>query len=95
MSLATLVGFVVAYPINLWLVGIRLKHGMGTVRVLGHGGHDLAAERPSAPGTDGAMGEMVAGPKVTGPQIIGMSVLTLLALGTGVIIATIFGRWAM
>jgi hypothetical protein len=37
MSLATLAGFVLAYPVNLWLVGVRLKHGMGTKRVLGEG----------------------------------------------------------
>jgi len=32
MSMALLVGFVVAYPINWWLVSQGLKHGMMTVR---------------------------------------------------------------
>jgi hypothetical protein len=32
MSLATLVGAVVAYPINIWLVQAGYKHGMGTER---------------------------------------------------------------
>jgi hypothetical protein len=32
MSMALLVGFVVAYPINWWLVANHLKHGMMTVR---------------------------------------------------------------
>ena len=32
MSMALLVGFVVAYPINWWLVVRGLKHGMITVR---------------------------------------------------------------
>jgi hypothetical protein len=32
MSLATLVGGVVAYPINVWLVQAGYKHGMGTER---------------------------------------------------------------
>ncbi|QLE46306.1 DUF4396 domain-containing protein (plasmid) [Nostoc sp. C052] len=45
MSLATVVGFVVAFPVNMWLVTVGLKHGMGTVRALGKGGHSLAAER--------------------------------------------------
>ena len=45
MSLATLVGFAAAYPVNWWLVAVGLKHGMGTVRALGTGGHSLAAER--------------------------------------------------
>lgn len=32
MSLATMVGGVIAYPMNRWLVGNGLKHGMMTVR---------------------------------------------------------------
>lgn len=32
MSLALLAGFIVAYPINWWLVSAGLKHGMMTVR---------------------------------------------------------------
>lgn len=32
MSMALLAGFVVAYPINWWLVARGLKHGMMTVR---------------------------------------------------------------
>ncbi|BAY59459.1 hypothetical protein NIES2135_63360 (plasmid) [Leptolyngbya boryana NIES-2135] len=45
MSLATLVGLVVAFPVNMWLVAVGLKHGMGTIRALGKGGHSLTAER--------------------------------------------------
>ncbi|GAC1393670.1 MAG: hypothetical protein NVSMB38_22770 [Ktedonobacteraceae bacterium] len=45
MSLATLVGGVLAYPVNVWLVARGLKHGMGTVRVLGKGGHSVEAEK--------------------------------------------------
>jgi hypothetical protein len=44
MSLAVGVGLLTAYPINVWLVRAGLKHGMGTVRALGKGGHSLAAE---------------------------------------------------
>ncbi len=43
MSLAIFVGALVAYPVNLWLVARGLKHGMGTVRVLGQGGQPPAA----------------------------------------------------
>jgi hypothetical protein len=101
MSLATLVGFAVAYPVNIWLVGVRLKHGMGTVRALGHGGHVLTVEKSASqmpemahaamPGMDGK----AANPVATSPQIAAMTVLTLLALSAGVIIATLFGSWAM
>jgi hypothetical protein len=45
MSLASLAGFALAYPVNWWLVAVGLKHGMGTVRALGKGGHSLTAER--------------------------------------------------
>ena len=102
MSLATLVGFAVAYPVNLWLVGVRLKHGMGTVRALGHGGHDVAAEKAGAApmpgmehGTMAGMAGMADGPSATPAQIVAMTVLTLLALGAGIIVATIGGRWTM
>jgi len=44
MSVAVMVGFVTAYPVNVWLVAKGLKHGMGTVRALGDGGHSLEAE---------------------------------------------------
>ncbi len=45
MAAAVGVGLVTAIPINVWLVDKGLKHGMGTVRALGHGGHSLDAER--------------------------------------------------
>ncbi len=48
MSLAVGIGLVVAYPANWWLVQAKLKHGMGTVRALGKGGHSLEAERQYA-----------------------------------------------
>ena len=48
MSAATLVGVVVAYPVNYWLVKNKLKHGMGTERALGHGGAPLLEEAASA-----------------------------------------------
>lgn len=53
MSLATLVGFAAAYPVNWWLVATGLKHGMGTVRALGAGGHSLAAEQQLITATSG------------------------------------------
>lgn len=46
MSMALLVGFVVAYPMNWWLVGRHMKHGMMTVR-----GRDDAATPSAATST--------------------------------------------
>lgn len=45
MSVATLVGAVLAFPINWWLVKNGLKHGMGTERALGRGGSKVEVER--------------------------------------------------
>ena len=45
MSLATLVGAALAFPVNVWLVKKGLKHGMGTERALGRGGSDVEIER--------------------------------------------------
>jgi hypothetical protein len=35
----------VAYPVNVWMVQKGLKHGMGTQRALGKGGHTMEAEQ--------------------------------------------------
>lgn len=45
MSAGVIVGFATAYPVNYWMVAKGLKHGMGTDRALGKGGHSLEAER--------------------------------------------------
>jgi hypothetical protein len=45
MSFGVIVGFITAYPVNWWLVAKGLKHGMGTQRALGKGGHSLAADQ--------------------------------------------------
>jgi hypothetical protein len=42
MSMGLLVGFIIAYPMNWWLVANHLKHGMMTVRpkaTAAHTGH--------------------------------------------------------
>jgi hypothetical protein len=45
MSVSVLAGLAVSYPVNVWLVQVGLKHGMGTVRALGDGGHALEVDR--------------------------------------------------
>ncbi|MEP6693717.1 MAG: DUF4396 domain-containing protein [Chloroflexota bacterium] len=45
MSASIVVGFLFALPVNLWLVAVALKHGMGTQRALGKGGHSMATEK--------------------------------------------------
>ncbi|MEP7003983.1 MAG: DUF4396 domain-containing protein [Chloroflexota bacterium] len=44
MSASITIGFAIAYPMNVWLVHAGLKHGMGTERALGAGGHSPTLE---------------------------------------------------
>jgi hypothetical protein len=88
LSLAVFVGLAVAYPVNVWLVAKHLKHGMGTVRALGEGGAPLS----------GAMGMDMAAPSqttVTRAQIAAVAVLTVTALGAGILLAAAFGDFSM
>jgi Domain of unknown function (DUF4396) len=85
MSMGLLVGFIVAYPMNWWLVAHHLKHGMMTVRPkaavagahLGHAGGGAAA----APAMD--MSRRPA-PR---PPVPLMGVLSFLALAVGLGVA--------
>lgn len=106
MSLATLVGALFAYPVNVWLVARGLKHGMGTVYVLGRGGHTLDAERvwvarqvatshplagPTAPTErHEARRERGAAAPRRGEKAL-IAILTVAALAVGVWIAISFG----
>lgn len=38
MSISILVGSIVTYPINWWMVAKGIKHGMGRSHIMGHGG---------------------------------------------------------
>lgn len=49
MSMALLVGFIAAYPINWWLVSNHMKHGMMTVRPNQGDGNDVSMQERSAP----------------------------------------------
>ena len=98
LSLAVLVGLVVAYPVNVWLVRNHLKHGMGTVRALGEGGEQLPVTRAAAAAaadTDMAMNMATADRQVTRAQIAAIAVLTLTALGAGILLAAGFGDFSM
>ncbi|MBA3340329.1 MAG: DUF4396 domain-containing protein [Gemmatimonadaceae bacterium] len=91
MSIASTVGFFVAYPVNLWLAGVGLKHGMGTVLALGEGGH--SPEMEGAPAMAMAHDSMPAG--ATRQQRWAMAVLSLVALWAGVLLAAWGGDLTM
>ncbi len=98
MSLATLVGALFAYPVNVWLVARRLKHGMGTVYVLGRGGHALDAERRAARRESAGRSAPAAheereerGASIPRREKVLVAGATVLALAVGVWIAVRFG----
>jgi Domain of unknown function (DUF4396) len=98
MSMGLLVGFIIAYPMNWWLVAHHLKHGMMTVRpaavVAGahdHGGHGGMAEAPHA-AHGMAMDDMSKdGKAAPWPPVPVMTVLSLLALAAGVALGMALG----
>ena len=90
MSMGLLVGFVVAYPMNWWLVANHLKHGMMTVRpataapvAYDHGAEAKAADTP----VEAAMGEMsMDESRSPRPSISIMTLLSFVVLAAGLAI---------
>jgi len=111
MSLATLVGAVLAFPINWWLVKHGRKHGMGTARALGRGGSNpnpLVTLMPAARTSGGtnSSGRPEEQPSMSGmehaePQAVSnvrlalMTLLTLTMLGAGIALAASWGNLSM
>jgi hypothetical protein len=97
MSMALLVGFILAYPMNWWLVANHLKHGMMTVRPATAGAPGHAAEAamsgmaPAGPGMS-HMSMPMEGGHTLRPPIAVMALLSLLALAAGLAIALL--PWA-
>jgi len=76
MSLGVIVGFVTAYPVNVWMVARGLKHGLMTVRDEDHRKRSgLHHSREDHEATGHQMN-----PDVTRPQLAAISALTVLAL---------------
>jgi len=94
MSIALMTGFVIAYPMNWWLVANHLKHGMMTVRPA-----DSATAAPSMPGMDmpstpkmGMSRGAPAGDKPhLRPPLAVMTVISILVLAAGLVISWAFG----
>jgi hypothetical protein len=75
MSMGVIVGFATAYPVNVWMVAQGLKHGLMTQRV---------STRESQHSTGHGQHEMRS--ETTRPQLTVVTVITILALVTGVLI---------
>ncbi len=101
MSMALLVGFVSAYPMNWWLVSRHLKHGMMTVRPPNapvKEGSDNAVHQHHTPTVD--TGSVQGGSKppmdsdvkpVSTSALTWMTILSFVVFGLGLTIAIFFG----
>jgi hypothetical protein len=85
MSMGLLVGFVIAYPMNWWLVTYHLKHGMMTVRPLAATAHD----HDTHAGMDDALLSVAPAHRRESPwpPVPVMVLLSFLALAAGVALA--------
>ncbi len=95
MSMALIVGFIVAYPINWWLVARGLKHGMITVRTNGRSAaHSNAGSNESPPGAQQGSAHRAHRPAggATNVGIAGMTILTVMCLIIAVAIADWLAR---
>ena len=85
MSMGVIIGFATAYPVNVWLVAQGLKHGLMTDRgESASRSGDSAHSAHSAHGPEHGAHQMR--PSTTGPQLAVVTILTVLALITGVLI---------
>jgi hypothetical protein len=101
MSMALLVGFITAYPMNWWLVSHHMKHGMMTVRsteqpvitqahegIQDHsdGNRDTENLRPMSGATMHGDAD-----KVSRSKLVWMTVLSFMVFALGLIVATTLG----
>jgi hypothetical protein len=90
MSMGLLLGFVLTYPMNWWLVANHLKHGMMTVRRAGAPAGGTACDHGEPATNDGPPEShhmsMGAG-QTPRPPVSVMTLLSFLALAAGVAIA--------
>ena len=89
MSLGVIAGFVLAYPVNVWLVAHKMKHGLMTVRDgevatanATHAGHDMKG-MPGMDATPAVDRHADMGGGVTRAQLSAVTVFTLFALIAG------------
>jgi hypothetical protein len=93
MSMGLLVGFIIAYPMNWWLVANHLKHGMMTVRRAAAAGTDGATHGAMDGGMEGRVEGRMEGMEHSGmtmaagappsPSIPVMTILSFMALAIG------------
>jgi hypothetical protein len=90
MSMALLVGFVVAYPMNWWLVANHLKHGMMTIRPKKETAGmamPMSAERAMKVGGGEMAGMAMGAAQKPSPSVPTMVVFSFIALAAGLALA--------
>jgi hypothetical protein len=99
MSMGLLVGFIIAYPMNWWLVANHLKHGMMTVRPAAAAGTNGATHGAMKGGMAGDMegsmehsGMAMAAGAPPSPSIPVMTVLSFVALAVGLALPSLLMR---
>jgi hypothetical protein len=106
MSMGLLVGFIIAYPMNWWLVANHLKHGMMTVRPTAAAGTNGATPGAMDGGMEGSMegnmkgsmegmahsGVAMAAGAPPSPSIPVMTVLSFVALAAGLALPSLLMR---
>ena len=93
MSIGLLVGFVIAYPMNWWLVANHLKHGMMTVRPASslHAMQDHATESGARDMPHVAHDAAMEAGSAPRPPVPVMALLSFVVLAAGLAIASWFG----
>jgi hypothetical protein len=95
MSMALLVGAILAYPMNWWLVRHHLKHGMTTIRpatgatVAASPAQDGRIAHASVAEMSSGMAAMAMGATKPRPPVPVMALFSFLALASGLVVTSI------
>jgi FtsP/CotA-like multicopper oxidase with cupredoxin domain len=90
MSLGVTVGFIIAYPINVWLVAKGMKHGLMTVRAGSDESHESHEAHEAHPHVMSAQQHGEESDRITRPQLVTITVFTLLTLLAGMFVPAAF-----
>ena len=90
MSLGVVVGFIIAYPVNVWLVAKGMKHGLMTARTRAKASHGSSHEPPKRHEMSDEGAREDAATRVTRPQLTALTATTTLALLAGMFVPAAF-----
>jgi len=90
MSLGVIAGFVVAYPVNVWMVSRGMKHGLMTERAEEE--HSRHHDHPHQSGEQGTSSheQHAMRPTFTRPQLAAVTLTTILMVAGGLTIPSLF-----